>query len=78
MYKHGLETQETERSSMSHMDDVIDWEMSTFEAMLSAVTIGGGHYENHSKYSKMHWFFPQASYQDNLVYYPLTSKILEN
>ena len=41
MYRHGLGTQETERSSMSHMDDVIDWEMSTFEAMLSAVTIGG-------------------------------------
>ena len=27
---------------MSHMDDVIDMSMSTFEAMLSAVTIGGG------------------------------------
>ena len=37
----GLGTQETERSSMSHMDDVIDAVMSTFEAISSAVTIGG-------------------------------------
>ena len=42
MYRHGLGTQETERSSMSHMDDVIDMSMSTFEAMPMAVTIGGG------------------------------------
>ena len=42
MYRHGLGTQETERSSMSHMDYVIDWEMSTFEAISSVVTIGGG------------------------------------
>ena len=32
----------TERLSMSHMNDVIDITMSTFEAMSSAVTIGGG------------------------------------
>ena len=32
----------TERLSMSHMDDVIDMEMSTFEITLMAVTIGGG------------------------------------
>ena len=30
----------TERLSMSHIDVVIDISMSTFEAMLSAVTIG--------------------------------------
>ena len=42
MYRHGLRTQETERSSTSHMDDVIDMVMSTFEAISSVVTIGGG------------------------------------
>ena len=42
MYIHGLETQVTERLSMSHIVDVIDILMSTFEAMPSAVTIGGG------------------------------------
>ena len=42
MYRHGLGTQVTERLSTSHMDDVIDMVMSTFEAMLSSVTIGGG------------------------------------
>ena len=42
MYRHGLRTQETERSRMSHMDDVIDMLLSTFEAILSAVTIGDG------------------------------------
>ena len=41
MYKHGLGTQEIERSSMSHMNDVIDISMYTFEAMPLAVTIGG-------------------------------------
>ena len=30
---HGLGTQLTERLSMSHMDDVIDMEMSTFETV---------------------------------------------
>ena len=42
MYRHGLGTQETERSSMSHMDDMINMAMSTFEAISSAVMIGGG------------------------------------
>ena len=42
MYRHGLGTQVTERLSMSHMDDVIDMMMSTFETMPSAVMIGGG------------------------------------
>ena len=42
MYRHGLGTQVTKRLSMSHMNDVIDISMSTFEAMPSAVTIGGG------------------------------------
>ena len=42
MYRHGLGTQVTERLSMSHIVDVIDILMSTFEAMPSAVTIGGG------------------------------------
>ena len=30
MYRHGLGTRVIERSSMSHMDDVIDMSMSTF------------------------------------------------
>ena len=42
MYRHGLGTQVTERLSMSHIVDVIDMLMSTFEAMPSAVMIGGG------------------------------------
>ena len=42
MYRHGLRTHVTERSSMSHMDDVIDIVMSTYEAISSAVTVGGG------------------------------------
>ena len=42
MYRHGLGTQEIERSSMSHMNDVIDIPMSTLEAISSAVTIGNG------------------------------------
>ena len=29
MYKHGLGTQETERSNMSHMEDTINMEMFT-------------------------------------------------
>jgi hypothetical protein len=33
---------ETERSSMGHMDDVIDTALSTFEAISLAMTIGGG------------------------------------
>ena len=41
MYRHGLGSQGIERSSMSRMNDVIDISMSTFAAMLSAVTIGG-------------------------------------
>ena len=42
MYRHGLGTREIERSSMSHMNDVIDTALSTFEAISPAVTIGGG------------------------------------
>ena len=42
MYRHGLGTRVIERSSMSHMDDVIDMSMSTFATMPMAVTIGGG------------------------------------
>ena len=42
MYRHGLGTQVTERLSMSHIVDVIDILMSTFEAMPSAMTIEGG------------------------------------
>ena len=42
MYRHGLGTREIERSSMSHMDDVIDMSMSTFATIPMAVTIGGG------------------------------------
>jgi hypothetical protein len=41
MYKHGLGTQVTERLSMTHIIDVIDILMSTFEAIPSAVTIEG-------------------------------------
>jgi hypothetical protein len=36
-----LGTRKTERSSMGHMDDVIDTALSTFEAISLAVTIGG-------------------------------------
>ena len=42
MYRHGLEAQVIKRSSMSHMNDVIDISMSTFAAMPLAMTIGGG------------------------------------
>ena len=38
---YGLGTQETERSSMSHIDDVIGM-MAYLEHILMAVTIGGG------------------------------------
>jgi len=42
MHRHGLGTRVIERSSMSHMNDVIDMSMSTFAAMPPAVTIGRG------------------------------------
>ena len=43
MCRHGLGTQDTERSSMSHMVDVINiGGMSTFETALPVVTIRGG------------------------------------
>jgi hypothetical protein len=42
MCMHGPETQEIERSSMSHMNNVIDISMSTFASMPSATMIGGG------------------------------------
>ena len=42
MYRHVLGTRMVERSSMSHRVVVIDISMSTFEAVLPAVTIGGG------------------------------------
>ena len=42
MYRHGLGTREIERSSMGHMNDVIDTTLSTFEAISPAVMIGGG------------------------------------
>jgi hypothetical protein len=42
MYRYDLGTQETERSSTNYMDDVIDTTLSTFEAILPAVKIGGG------------------------------------
>lgn len=42
MYRHGLGAQVIERSSMSHINDVIDILMSTFATMPPAVAIGGG------------------------------------
>ena len=42
MYIHGLGTGEIERSSMSHMNDVIDISMSTLAAIPPAMMIGGG------------------------------------
>ena len=42
MYRHVLGTQEIERSSMSHMNDVIDILMYILAAIPPAVTIGGG------------------------------------
>ena len=41
MCRHGLGTQEIERSSMSHMDDVIGM-MAYLATIPMAVTIGGG------------------------------------
>jgi hypothetical protein len=41
MCRHGLRNIETERSSMAHMDDVIDMVLSTFEAISPTVTIRG-------------------------------------
>ena len=42
MYRHGLETQETERSNMSHIVDMINMEMFTIETTSSHVMIGLG------------------------------------
>ena len=42
MYRHGLETQRTERLNMSHMDDMINMLMFTIEATSSHVMIGLG------------------------------------
>jgi hypothetical protein len=40
MCRHGLRTRKTKRSSMGHMDDVIDSALSTFETISPAVMIG--------------------------------------
>ena len=40
MYRHGLGTQETERSNMSHIVDMINIEMFTIETTPSHVMIG--------------------------------------
>ena len=42
IYRHGLGTQETERSNMSHIVDMINMEMFTIEATSSHVMIGLG------------------------------------
>ena len=42
MYRHGLGTQETERLSMSHLDDMINMSMFTMETTSSHVMIGCG------------------------------------
>ena len=42
MYKHGLETLETERSNMSHIVDMINIEMFTIDDYLSHMMIGHG------------------------------------
>jgi hypothetical protein len=42
MYRHGLETQETERLNMSHIVDMINMEMFTIETTSSHVMIGLG------------------------------------
>ena len=42
MYRHGLGTQETERSNMSHIVDMINMEMFTIETTPSHVIIGLG------------------------------------
>ena len=39
MYRHGLETQETERSNTSHIVDMINMEMFTIETTSSHVMI---------------------------------------
>ena len=41
MYRHGLEAQMIERSSMSRMNAAIDISMSSFAAMPPAMTIRG-------------------------------------
>ena len=40
MYRHGLETRQTERLSMSHIDDMMNMLMFTIEATSSLVMIG--------------------------------------
>ena len=42
MYRHGLGTQETERSNMSHIVDMINMVMFTIESTPSHVMIGHG------------------------------------
>jgi hypothetical protein len=42
MYIHGLGTQRTERSNMSHIEDMINMEMFTSETTPSHVIIGLG------------------------------------
>ena len=42
MHRHGLGTQETERLSMSHIDDMINMLMFTIEATSPHVMIGCG------------------------------------
>ena len=42
MYRHGLGAQETERSNMSHIVDMINMEMFTIETTSSYVMIGLG------------------------------------
>ena len=42
MYRHGLGTQETERSNMSHIVDIINMEVFTMETTSSHVMIGLG------------------------------------
>ena len=42
MYRHGLGTQETERSNMSHIVDMINMKMFTIETTSTHVMIGLG------------------------------------
>ena len=42
MYRHGLGTQEAERSNMNHMVDMINIEMFTIDDYPSHVMIGHG------------------------------------
>ena len=42
MYRHGLETQETERPNTSHMNDMINMVMFTIQAASTLVMIGLG------------------------------------